>query len=534
MTAEVTCVDPPRAAGRATALRLGLSVPAGALTALAGAPWELRWALPVGVCAAVVLLRGARVRVAALTGLGYGLGYVLLLTGWLRAVGVDAWLLVGGATALFYAVLGAGIALVVRLRAWPLWVACWWVGVETAVATWPFGGFPWTRLAWSTLDTPFAAWFPWVGAAGVSLLVVLLGAGLAWSLAGGEPAGPGGPGGSGRWRRLGLVGAGAAVVVLLPAVAPAPSLGAAWGAGAPTLDVAAVQGDVPGAGNDLVAVHREVTANHVAATVDLAARVRRGEVPAPDLVLWPENSTAVDPVRDTATRAGIEQAVAAVGVPVLVGAIVDGPEPGQVRNQGIVWTPQGDVGERYTKRHPVPFGEYVPFRSALSWLPVGRLAMIPRDMQPGTRERPLDVAGARVADVICFDVAFDDALSAQVARGAQIVTVQTSNATFTGTAQLDQQFGISRLRAMEVGRSVVVASTNGISGVIGPDGRVRDRLDVRTTGVLSARVPLVERQTLATRYGAPLRRGLAALGVGAVLVGAVVRRRASRGPEAVR
>ncbi len=69
-----------------------------------------------------------------------------------------------------------------------------------------------------------------------------------------------------------------------------------------------------------------------------------------------------------------------------------------------------------------------------------------------------------VADAICFDVAYDDGIYGQVARGAELLTVQTSNAIFIHTAQIDQQFEISRLRALETGRWVVVAAINGVSG----------------------------------------------------------------------
>ena len=111
----------------------------------------------------------------------------------------------------------------------------------------------------------------------------------------------------------------------------------------------------------------------------------------------------------------------------LVGAIVDGPRSDAVLNQGLVWLPDGSTTERYTKRHPVPFGEYVPFRSQLAGLQIGRLAMIPRGMIPGTRTQPLDVADAQVVDLICFDVALTTPLPRKSGTAARWVTVQTSN-----------------------------------------------------------------------------------------------------------
>lgn len=97
------------------------------------------------------------------------------------------------------------------------------------------------------------------------------------------------------------------------------SLTSSWEAGLPTVTVAAVQGDVPGAGNDLVAVPEQVTENHVPATVELARLVESGAVPQPDFVLWAENSIAVDPLLDAQANPGISRAVAAtIGVPVPV------------------------------------------------------------------------------------------------------------------------------------------------------------------------------------------------------------------------
>jgi len=240
-------------------------------------------------------------------------------------------------------------------------------------------------------------------------------------------------------------------------------------------------------------------------------------------VIWPENSTAVDPFIDAQARRAIEASVKAIGRPVLVGAMVDAADPRRVLNQGIVWDPETGPAERYTKRHPVPFGEYIPFRSVLGDINP-RLAEIPRDMIPGGSQPPLEVAGTSIAMAICFDVAFDDVLPQQVRDGAEVVVVQTSNAMFTGTAQREQQFTISRARALETGRSVVVASTNGISGVIAPDGTVVQQSSTRGTEVLVATVPLASGQTFSVRMGPMLSSGLPVVALGALLVG--VRRRA--------
>jgi apolipoprotein N-acyltransferase len=282
-----------------------------------------------------------------------------------------------------------------------------------------------------------------------------------------------------------------------------------------TTRVAVVQGGVPGDGRDLAGHHREVTTNHVRATTELAADLTERGAPPPDLVVWPENATAVDPVLDPIARASIEEAVEAIGTPILVGGIFDGPDAATAYNRGVVWRPDVGIGATYTKAHPVPFGEYIPWRSVIGdWST--RFRLIPRDFIAGRGDGPLEAGGVLVADAICFDVAYDDVLPTQVRAGAQMVTVQTSNATFFGTSQPEQQFEITRARAVELGRSIAVASTNGVSAIIGPDGQVVRRAPTGETATLVEDVTLARDLTPAVRYQqlrSRLLAGLALLGM---------------------
>ena len=420
----------------------------------------------------------------------------------MRTVGPDAWLGLSIWQSVFFAVLGIASAVLQRHRLWPLWIAAAWVTNELWFSTWPFSGMPWGRLAFAVIDTPVADAMPWIGTAGVSFVLALSGTLLAWVVV---------ERGRARLVAAGSLAALAAAALLLPLAFPWES----------TPDgettVAAVQGDVPGNGDDILYDYRQVTQNLVDVTTRLAQDVADGTVPQPDFVVWPENSTAVDPFRDTQTNAQIRAASAAIDLPIMVGAIVDAGTT-HVLNQGIVWDPVTGAGDRYTKHHPVVFGEYIPFRSQLDDLQIGRLTMVGRDMVAGTRKEPLRVAGVEVADSICFDVAYDDAIYAQVARGAQLLTVQTSNATFIHTHQIDQQFAITRLRAIETGRWLVVASTNGVSGIIAPDGSVVAQATPQTQAALVETVGLDTALTPAVRMGAwPGRACLAITAIGLLL-----------------
>ncbi len=475
-------------------------------------PVGLAVLLPVGVgffLASVVGLGGRR---AAWVGLVFGVTHFFSLLYWMRAVGTDAWIALSAAEAAFMVPLAVVVALVARLRWWPVWVTAAWVAVETVRGAWPFSGMPWGRLSFAVAGTPWADALVWFGFTGVSLLICGTAAWAVWCLRDGR-----------KHRRTALAtGLVLAATTLLPSVVGfvLPETG--------TARIATVQGDVPGSGDDLLAVHREVTASHVALTEQLGAEIEAGDTAPVDAVLWPENSTAVDPFTDPRTRLGIESAVEAVDAPVLVGAMVDAPGPDHVLNQGVVWSPGTGGGDRYSKRHPVPFGEYIPWRDTVFTRPFGKLRMIPRDMLSGTRLTPLRLGDLRIADAICFDVAYDDGIHAQVLRGADLVTVQTSNAMFINTHQIEQQFEISRLRAQETGRWVVVAAVNGVSGVVAPDGTVVSRAGTRTRQVLVDEVGLVSRVTPAVRLGAWPGR-LSILVTVLALAGALLaRRRAAR------
>lgn len=467
-------------------LRGGFVAVAGGASLAAGFEPAGLWAMGLlGPLLLVVALRGRTVRGGAVVGATFGLVLHGLLLAWLaESMGVGAWLAVVAVQTAWFAVLGVADRLTAHLPCPAGWFAVVWVAVETARSSWPFGGLPWGRLGFLVIDTPWQGLLPYLGVAAVGWLIAfaaaLLGRGLAPDTAD---------------RRTALTG-GAAVLVL----GAAPILWP-WDPGsAASMRVAVVQGGVPGDGRQFVEHHREVTDNHVRATRGLAAQVAGGEQPRPQLVVWPENSTAVDPTSDTSTRRAIQSAVDDVRAPLLVGGMVDGPTPGTVLNQGLVWDESGPTSSRYTKRHPVPFGEYIPFRSYLGGLSP-RLVEVPLDMLPGATNRPLDVAGTPIADVICFDVAYDDVLPRPIRDGARLVVVQTSNASFIGTAQLEQQFAITRVRALEAGRAVAVASTNGVSAMIDPSGRVLERAPLRDTAVLVADLPLVDAVSPAMRWG---------------------------------
>ena len=140
-----------------------------------------------------------------------------------------------------------------------------------------------------------------------------------------------------------------------------------------------------------------------------------------------------------------------------------------------------------------------------------------------------------LGDVICFEVAYDDLVRSSVENGAQLVVVQTNNATFGHTAETYQQLAMSQLRAVESGRTVVQVATTGKSAVIGPDGTIRaESGPLFRAAVLVDTVPVRSAQTLATRVGAWPEYALAALALAGVIgVAGLDRRRRSPRPSPV-
>jgi apolipoprotein N-acyltransferase len=462
------------------------------------------WLLVPSVAGLSLAVHGTRGRRAFLIGLLFGAGFMGALLPWISVIGRDAWAGITVLEAAFYGLLGVALGRVSRLPVWPLWTAACWVALELLRSSVPWGGFPWGRLAFATVDTPLANAMAWVGPAGTTFVVALLGATLAWlvrMLVVPDTRRP---------LAAGLVAATVLVVAAVPALVGLPSTRTSG-----TVQVAAVQGNVPGEGMEAFAERRAVLDNHVAATLQLGRDIGAGTVPRPDFVLWPENSTDIDPFQDSSVYEDIQRAVNAVGVPVLVGAMVDGPGPVDVKNQSIVWSPGTGPGERYSKTHPVPFGEYIPMRKQLAKL-FQRLDQIPRDMVPGTRPGVLHLAGTTVGDVICFEVAYDGLIHDAIEGGAGMLVVPSNNATYMGTGQVEQQFAIARLRAVETGRTVVVVATNGVSGVVAPDGSVEQRAPVRSTQVMDTQVTLRSGLTPGVRAGRAIEALLTLVALAAV------------------
>ena len=488
----------------------------GALLALAFPP--LGW-WPMAILAVALLTYAcwrARLWQGLLAGGLSGFAFFMLLMPWLRVIGPEAWVGLSLYCAAWIALVGMGTALATRLRWWPALVPALWVLEEALRDRIPWGGFPWGRLAYSQADAPFA-WISrlggmplltfWVAALGTSLLAIIL-----YSRR------------DRRTFRAAIVG-----FVLLIVVGRALAMYSPEPQG--TAVIAVVQGGTPQMGMGAMDVRQEVLDNHVNQTLRLAEDVASGVFPQPQLVIWPENSSDIDPFTDRTVAAEIQKAADAVNAPILVGAVANVPgQPQSLWNLGIVWNPQTGPAQRYAKTHLVPFGEFIPLRDLISsWF--ADFERISRDFVPGTEPGLMEAGGIRIGDIICFEVAYDDIPRDVLNAGAQLLVVQTNNATYGDTSQPDQQLQIERLRAIESSGSLAVAATTGVSALIDSSGTPVQRINSGDTGYLVGEVTLQGSRTLSTIIGAWPEVLLSLLGVITLTWAAIaglVRRRASR------
>jgi apolipoprotein N-acyltransferase len=479
--------------GFSTPWALLISIVGGAAVFVSFPPLDA-WPLAVlGPALLVIALTGRSLRASFGCGLAFGLALFVPLLSWLINVAWYAWAALAGAEAVIFAVLCVGQRLLLRLPFWPAAVAGWWVAAEAFRDRWPFA-FPWGRLAMSQSVAPDVRWVAVGGAPLLTFLVALTGAMIARAtMAVLATRG---------WRSRESLGSVLAAVVTAGVVLAGGLLPVDPAGGAPTAEVAAIQGNVPRARNLPQQLNdSEVSQNQAAATLKLAAAVKAGRLPAPDLVVWPEDAVGLDPYQYPLIYDEILGTVDAVGRPVLVGEVLQDP----LRNVGQIWVPgRGPTYPLYVKRQLVPFGEYIPFRgiiSSFSSLP----SLNPVDYTAGHQPVVFGVGAIRLGDVICYEVGFDNLVRSEVNAGANLLALQSNDADFEIDGQLgetEQQTAMARIRAIESDRAVVYASTTGESSIIAPDGAVLAHSGIWRQAILEARVPLVSYRTLADRVGA--------------------------------
>lgn len=416
-----------------------------------------------------------RVRRGAALGFVFGIGFFGALLTWITLIGYVAYVLLVLLQAAFLAGFGAvwaGLAARLPARARPVAAPALWVAFEFLRSVVPLGGFTWGQLAQSQHDLtwmlrPAAFGGGWA----VAFMVVAVNAALVNAVV--QPR-----------RRLAWAASTAALVA-------APLLLPANDATGPGLRVAIVQGNVPRAIPRGLEREQAIIASHVALTQELAGR----DV---DLVVWPESSLGLDPERFPEAADGLRAAAQAAGAPMIVGGNLDLHDDRYIVAAFLV-DETGTITERYQKTHLVPFGEYVPGRRFLGWIPM--LDQVPRDAVPGDEPAVFEVAGGRVAPVISFEGDFGSLVRRPIDAGGRLLVVATNTSTWGETWASAQHVAFSQVRAAENGVWTLHGALSGISAVIAPDGSLVEETELWTATTLVADVAFAEDASFYARTG---------------------------------
>lgn len=508
----------PRLAGWA---KLPLSMPIALLAAAAGGissnvafPAVGWWPLAfIAIILALLSVEGRTLPESALVGAAFGAAFFFPHLSWAGSFLGDnpwswvPWVALASAETLLMAALTPVITLAYRwfpvprncggrILALSALVSGAWMVREIFLSSWPYGGFPWGRLGMTQSASPFAQITSWVGVSGLGFIMVMLCA-IVLELVkvsscnhGGDPATGGAWGGLARKPRKKVIAvvAGIGILAVVPQYPTEP---------AGSLRVGAVQGNGPAAYADVRQPGKVLDAQ-LAASQGL-----EGE--DVDLVLWPEGGVDLDPIEDANTALRLTSAVRTYDAPILLNAAVE--TENEVYNRSVLWTETGPAGS-HAKRHPVPFGEYIPDRWLYEKIAPGLVDMLQREYLPGDEPPLLETDGVETGLAICFDVVFDEVITESVLGGSQVHLFQTNNADFRGTDEHLQQLAFARMRGIETGRSVVNLSTTGSSQAFDPAGNTIADLPVNTAGAMVVDVELRDGVTAGVALGPWIREFL--------------------------
>ena len=501
--------------------------------------FDLWWLAPLGVA----LLAGATWQRGLRAGFGLGMiagwAFFVPVLSWSGTyVGAVPWLALATLQALYIAAMSGLVGAASRWwagrggeHAAYLLIPLGWVAQELARSTTPWGGFPWARLAFGQTGGPLLPLARWIGAPGLTFVTACLGALILLLAVSAQ-------------RRTWVPAVSAALAIGLLLVLPSAAVPPIVAHGQSVSErIGFVQGNVPRAGLDFNAQRRAVLDNHVRGTLELVQSTPDPVLRSMSLVVWPENSSDIDPFRNADAAAEIQEALEAVDVPLVVGAVLVEPTDHN-SNVSLLYRPEGGEPERYTKLHPVPFAEYIPYRSFFRIF--SKEADLAGNFVAGHTIGVFDVTGRApgrgpdktyaVLPTICFEVAYDQLLRDSISAAGNtpsVLLVQTNNATFGWSAESEQQFAISRLRAVEHGRSVVHVSTVGVSGVIDDRGHVMDKTGLFTAEQRIGTVTPSNQVTPADRFG-PWPEGLGAVAFVVLVAGSSVLARSRRNLSSAR
>ena len=260
------------------------------------------------------------------------------------------------------------------------------------------------------------------------------------------------------------------------------------------LNITIVQGNspCPGAKNRCSNERQKIYESHLAQTQSLEGNF--------DLVVWPESSTGFN--NDPGVHSRVKNDVSTQALRLDSYFLIGGDRPVQkeyFENYGIFINREGEIVDQYLKQHPVPFGEYIPFRKYLDWIPP--LALVPRDMIRGDGQKIFMVNDTKISTVISFEGSFQRYIRNSVLDGAELVVILTNQASYGESGMSDQFILMSRANAISNERPIVHAAITGKSAFIDHTGKVISQTELFETTTLNEKLEVRQTETPYSKYG---------------------------------
>jgi apolipoprotein N-acyltransferase len=416
-----------------------IAIFSGVLASLGFSPYGVWLAPVISLFILFIILKGSELPSRLLISYLFGLSILLPNQFWTGTyVGDLPWIVL----ALLQSFLFLPLAVVSRRggRFNPWLFSCAVVVTELALRTIPFTGFGWSRLSFTQVDGFFSSLYPLIGSVGIIFLISYLVS-----------------------NRNILI-----FTTILLAVAVLNFIDISEQKSG-EMKIALVQGGVTNLGLEFNSSPREVFQRHLFQT---KSKISPDQV---DLIIWPENSVDVDLFSNIDIKNTLIETSKVLNTPILVGGITR--VSGDLQNISVLFDPE--VQDIYVKRYLTPFGEYIPLRTFLEMF--STLSNNVDDFSAGNSSNLMQIADFDAQIFICYEL-LNDAFKNQI--NSDFLIVQTNNATFGDTPQLDQELQIARVRALESGREVAYVSTTGVTSFIDRNGKVKSELPKFKSDVL--------------------------------------------------
>jgi len=456
----------------------------GALVALGFAPFGYWYLMPIGIAIWWSSIHQRKLNEYISISFIFFIVFWLILINWIIAVGFDAYLGLTLLMALIYSSMSLIMFFLRKSRFAFVWYAFVYLSFDTFLEYLPFGGFPWGKLSYSSVDAFWSKYMPFGGNVSVDLVILLSAALIIYII-------------QFIINKKYIKSLFIAAPILLIVIATLIYLPKHQNSPKKIIDVAIVQGNVPRTGLNFNEQKEAVFNYHLNETKRFFSTLSDQQIDNLTYVAWPENSIDVDPYKNSNVNNSMQDLVDEYKIKLIAGAVLNNGS--NYQNSLIIWQDKKASEEIYSKQKLVPFGEYLPYRNVISKLN-SKFSLISSDFIPGKSNSIIDINETKFTPLICFEVAWSDNLNRSVIDGATFISVHTNNATYAFTSQVEQQLEISRIRAKETGKQVIISATTGISAHIDTDGKILWQSDEFVPVSKIVKVTTDNSITFATKY----------------------------------